>query len=100
MCESREVENGKGSPLAASRGALPSDPLDTPREKIEIFKSMEKWAEQNLLAHLKPVEKCWQPQDPLPDPASDGFEEQVKEPRERAIGKISRMIISLYWLGT
>ncbi|KAJ4851564.1 hypothetical protein Tsubulata_042706, partial [Turnera subulata] len=55
-----------------------------PPQKIEIFKSLEDWAEQNILVHLKPVEKCWQPQDFLPDPASDGFEEQVRELRERA----------------
>ncbi|KAL3825023.1 hypothetical protein ACJIZ3_021052 [Penstemon smallii] len=50
-----------------------------PPQKIEIFKSMEDWAENNLLTHLKPVEKSWQPQDFLPDPASDGFHDQVKE---------------------
>ncbi|KAF2322183.1 hypothetical protein GH714_008271 [Hevea brasiliensis] len=55
-----------------------------PAHKIEIFKSPEDWVGQNILVHLKPVEKCWQPQDFLPDPASDGFEEQVKELRERA----------------
>ncbi|GFQ05084.1 acyl-[acyl-carrier-protein] desaturase chloroplastic [Phtheirospermum japonicum] len=55
-----------------------------PPQKIEIFKSMEDWAENNLLVHLKPVEKCWQPHDFLPDPASDGFHDQVKELRERA----------------
>lgn len=55
-----------------------------PPQKIEIFKSMEDWAEQNILVHLKPVEKCWQPQDFLPDPASDGFHDQVKQLRERA----------------
>uniref|UniRef100_A0A7N0U0N5 Acyl-[acyl-carrier-protein] desaturase n=1 Tax=Kalanchoe fedtschenkoi TaxID=63787 RepID=A0A7N0U0N5_KALFE len=55
-----------------------------PPQKIEIFKSIEGWAEENILIHLKPVEKCWQPQDFLPDPVSDGFEEQVRELRERA----------------
>ncbi|XP_047970909.1 stearoyl-[acyl-carrier-protein] 9-desaturase, chloroplastic-like isoform X2 [Salvia hispanica] len=55
-----------------------------PPEKVEIFKSMEGWAEDNLLIHLKPVEKCWQPQDFLPDPASDGFHDQVEELRKRA----------------
>ncbi|KAL3724301.1 hypothetical protein ACJRO7_029467 [Eucalyptus globulus] len=55
-----------------------------PPEKIEIFKSMEDWAEKNVLVHLKPVENCWQPQDFLPDAATDGFEEQVRELRERA----------------
>ncbi|KNA10690.1 hypothetical protein SOVF_141990 [Spinacia oleracea] len=55
-----------------------------PQEKIEIFKSLEGWAEENLLVHLKPVEKCWQPQDYLPDPASEDFRDQVKEIQERA----------------
>lgn len=55
-----------------------------PPQKIEIFKSLEGWAEQNILVHLKQVEKCWQPQDFLPDPASDGFHDQVKELRQRA----------------
>lgn len=49
-----------------------------------MFKSLEDWAEENILVLLKPVEKCWQPQDYLPDPASEGFEEQVKELRERS----------------
>ena len=57
-----------------------------PPHKIEIFKSMENWVEENVLIHLKPVEKCWQPQDFLPDPASDGFHERVKELQERAKG--------------
>ncbi|XP_047955488.1 stearoyl-[acyl-carrier-protein] 9-desaturase, chloroplastic-like [Salvia hispanica] len=55
-----------------------------PPQKVEIFKSIEGWAEDNLLIHLKPVEKCWQPQDFLPDPASEGFHDRVKELRERA----------------
>lgn len=55
-----------------------------PTEKREIFDSLHGWAESNLLVLLKEVEKCWQPNDFLPDPASEGFEEQVKELRERA----------------
>ncbi|KAG8492972.1 hypothetical protein CXB51_012615 [Gossypium anomalum] len=55
-----------------------------PPHKIEIFKSLEGWAENNILTHLKPVEKCWQPADFLPDPNSDGFHDHVKELRERA----------------
>lgn len=54
-----------------------------PPEKREIFDSLQDWAENNILVHLKPVEKCWQASDFLPDPASEGFEEQVKELRER-----------------
>ncbi|KAM1925404.1 hypothetical protein ACFX13_032684 [Malus domestica] len=59
-----------------------------PSQKIEIFKYLEDWAEHNILVHLKPVDKCWQPQDFLPHSRTtgdtDGFLEQVKELRERA----------------
>ncbi|XP_044498013.1 stearoyl-[acyl-carrier-protein] 9-desaturase, chloroplastic-like isoform X1 [Mangifera indica] len=53
-------------------------------EKAELFKSIEGWARDNILPLLKPVEKSWQPGDLLPDSASEGFFEQVKELRERA----------------
>ncbi|KAF2308945.1 hypothetical protein GH714_025694 [Hevea brasiliensis] len=54
-----------------------------PPQKIEIFKSLEGWAEKNLLTLLKPVEKSWQPQDLLPEPDSEGFYDQIKGLRER-----------------
>ncbi|PRQ37734.1 putative stearoyl-[acyl-carrier-protein] 9-desaturase [Rosa chinensis] len=80
---SKEVENLK-KPFTPPREVHVQVTHSMPPQKIEIFKSIEGWAEENILVHLKPVEKCWQPQDFLPDPASDGFEEQVKELRERA----------------
>jgi len=80
---SKEVENPK-KPFMPPREVHVQVTHSMPPQKIEIFKSMENWAEQNILIHLKPVEKCWQPQDFLPDPASDGFHDQVKELRERA----------------
>uniref|UniRef100_A0ACD5ZNQ3 Uncharacterized protein n=1 Tax=Avena sativa TaxID=4498 RepID=A0ACD5ZNQ3_AVESA len=55
-----------------------------PPEKKEIFDSLNQWAADNILVLLKPVEKCWQPQDYLPDPSSDGFYDEVTELRERA----------------
>ncbi|KAL0382587.1 UNVERIFIED_CONTAM: Stearoyl-[acyl-carrier-protein] 9-desaturase, chloroplastic [Sesamum calycinum] len=55
-----------------------------PPEKQEIFNSLHDWAEKNILVLLKHVEKCWQPTDFLPDPASPGFHDQVKELRERS----------------
>ncbi|KAG5560984.1 hypothetical protein RHGRI_004118 [Rhododendron griersonianum] len=56
-----------------------------PPQKIEIFKNLEHWAEENVLVHLKPVEKSWQPQDFLPAPENpDEFHDQVGEIRERA----------------
>lgn len=55
-----------------------------PPQKIEIFKSLEGWAESNILPYLKSVERNWQPQDFLPDAASEGFYDEVKELRARA----------------
>ncbi|XP_078434182.1 stearoyl-[acyl-carrier-protein] 9-desaturase, chloroplastic-like isoform X2 [Wolffia australiana] len=55
-----------------------------PAQKVEIFKSLEGWAEEHILSLLKPVEKCWQPQDFLPEPSSEEFHEQVDELRQRA----------------
>lgn len=55
-----------------------------PPQKLEIFKSLEDWAKDNILTHLKPVEKCWQPQDFLPDPSVESFHDEIKELRERA----------------
>ncbi|KAJ9178282.1 hypothetical protein P3X46_010179 [Hevea brasiliensis] len=80
---SKEVQNLK-KPFMPHRQVHVQVTHSVPAHKIEIFKSLEDWVGQNILVHLKPVEKCWQPQDFLPDPASDGFEEQVKELRERA----------------
>ncbi|KAL0720044.1 hypothetical protein Bca4012_069368 [Brassica carinata] len=54
-----------------------------PPQKLEIFKSLEGWADETLLTYLKPVEKSWQPTDFLPEAESEGFYDQVKELRER-----------------
>ncbi|XP_040953600.1 stearoyl-[acyl-carrier-protein] 9-desaturase, chloroplastic isoform X2 [Gossypium hirsutum] len=58
-----------------------------PHQKFEVFKSMEMqgWVKNNILPLLKPIERSWQPQELVPDSASDGFEEQVKELRKRAM---------------
>ncbi|XP_022962143.1 acyl-[acyl-carrier-protein] desaturase, chloroplastic [Cucurbita moschata] len=80
---SREVETLK-KPFMPPREVHLQVTHSMPPQKIEIFKSLEDWAEENILCHLKPVERCWQPQDFLPDPASEGFHEQVMELRERA----------------
>lgn len=83
FCICREVENIK-KPFTPPREVHVQVTHSMSPQKIEIFKSLEGWAEQNILVHLKPVEKCWQPQDFLPDPSTDGFEEQVRELRARA----------------
>lgn len=81
---------------SSKRVDAPKKPFSPPREvhvqvthslppqKIEIFKSLEDWAEKNILVLLKPVETNWQPQDFLPEPSSEGFYDEVKEIRERA----------------
>ncbi|CAM8891917.1 unnamed protein product [Rhodiola kirilowii] len=53
-------------------------------EKVELFKSLEGWADENLLTLLKPVEKCWQPNDFLPDSTAEDFHDKVKELRLRS----------------
>ncbi|RVW69313.1 Stearoyl-[acyl-carrier-protein] 9-desaturase, chloroplastic [Vitis vinifera] len=80
---SREIKNTKKTSSSPRKVQVTHS---MPPHKIEIFKSMENWVEENVLIHLKPVEKCWQPQDFLPDPASDGFHERVEELKERAKG--------------
>ncbi|KAF7150184.1 hypothetical protein RHSIM_Rhsim02G0084900 [Rhododendron simsii] len=80
---SKEVENLK-KPFTPPREVHVQVTHSMPPQKIEIFKNLESWADENILIHLKPVEKCWQPQDFLPEPASEGFDDQVKELRERA----------------
>eukprot|EP01018_Ginkgo_biloba_P001015 Gb_25469 [translate_table: standard] len=54
-------------------------------EKMEIFKSLENWAESNVLVNLKPVERSWQPQDFLANPSSESFQDEIKELQERAL---------------
>ncbi|RAL48169.1 hypothetical protein DM860_005593 [Cuscuta australis] len=74
--------------------AAPPKPLryqsthSLPPEKIEMFKSLESWASQTILPYLKPVEKSWQPNEFLPDPAGPGdeFYHEVRALRERAAG--------------
>ena len=53
-------------------------------EKAEVFRSLDEWAAQNVLPLLKPVRESWQPHDLLPDPASEGFEDEIREIRKRA----------------
>ncbi|KAE8732137.1 desaturase [Hibiscus syriacus] len=75
---------GVKKPFAPPREVPAQITHSMPPHKVEIFKSLEGWAENNILTHLKPVEKCWQPADFLPDPNSDGFYDQVNDLRERA----------------
>ncbi|XP_073099704.1 stearoyl-[acyl-carrier-protein] 9-desaturase, chloroplastic-like [Elaeis guineensis] len=80
---SPKVESLK-KPFSPPREALFQVTHSMPPQKIEIFKSLEEWAESNILVLLKPVEKSWQPQDFLPDSSSEGFFDEVKELQERS----------------
>lgn len=53
-------------------------------ERAEVFRSLDEWAAQSVLPLLKPVKESWQPHDLLPDPASEGFEDEIREIRKRA----------------
>lgn len=79
----REVENLKKPYNPGQKLPLKQVTHSMPPEKIEVFKSLEKWMENDILIHLKPVEKCWHPQDFLPDPRSKCFYEEVEELRKR-----------------
>ncbi|KAF2300352.1 hypothetical protein GH714_012306 [Hevea brasiliensis] len=53
---SKELENLK-KPFMPPREVHVQVTHSMPPQKIEIFKSLENWAEENILIHLKPVEK-------------------------------------------
>ena len=47
------------------------------RERLEVVRSLDDWAESDLIKLLKPVDKCWQPTEFLPDSADPDFEDKV-----------------------
>ncbi|KAF8728243.1 hypothetical protein HU200_018835 [Digitaria exilis] len=57
----------------------------TPPEKADVLRSLDGWAESNLLPLLKPVDRSWQPHDLLPDSSSPAFRDEVDELRARAM---------------
>ena len=67
----------------ATATAMPREAMTAP-EKADVLRSLDGWAESNLLPLLKPVDRSWQPHDLLPDSASPGFHEEVDELRARA----------------
>ncbi|KAF0933890.1 hypothetical protein E2562_020023, partial [Oryza meyeriana var. granulata] len=77
---------GAKKPFAPPREVPPQVTHTLPPEKMEIFSSLNHWAEHSILPFLKPVEESWQPQDHLPDPRSESFHDEVRELRERAGG--------------
>ncbi|XP_006356734.1 stearoyl-[acyl-carrier-protein] 9-desaturase 1, chloroplastic-like [Solanum tuberosum] len=89
----KTTSSGRLSPVlaVASPTTSPSRHQVThsmPPEKLEIFKSLEPWVSENILPLRKPVEKCWQPIEFLPDPSQgpEQFTEEVRALRQRASG--------------
>uniref|UniRef100_E3PZS1 Palmitoyl-[acyl-carrier-protein] 4-desaturase 1, chloroplastic n=1 Tax=Ophrys sphegodes TaxID=145953 RepID=STAD1_OPHSP len=86
-------------PAAPGRRSLPRSSFATnstttinqthlsPEKQEKLQSLLDTWAEHNLLTFLKPVEKCWQPQDFLPDPSHlspTELGDAVREIQERA----------------
>ena len=67
------------APRAAPYVYVPEERCHTISAKgQDVIASMSGWAESELLAYLKPVDQCWQPQDWLPEPSSPDFYDQAR----------------------
>ncbi|CAN6288632.1 unnamed protein product [Urochloa humidicola] len=67
----------------------------TAPEKADVLRSLDGWAESNLLPLLKAPEHSWQPHDLLPDSSSPGFRDGVDELRARAAGLPDDLLVCL-----
>ncbi|KAJ4973379.1 hypothetical protein NE237_006553 [Protea cynaroides] len=98
---SRNLQHHLRTPATASKFrrqsvsavASPPHPYDPVTQsmapaKVEVFRSLDKWATETILPMLKPVEQSWQPHDFLPDSTqpSDSFMDQVQALREQTSG--------------
>ncbi|CAD6244321.1 unnamed protein product [Miscanthus lutarioriparius] len=84
MASAAQVRAPSRKPFAPPREVHRPVAHSLPPQKREIFESLDSWAADNILVLLKPVERSWQPQDYLPDAASESFADEVRELRERA----------------
>jgi acyl-[acyl-carrier-protein] desaturase len=66
-----------------------------PHHGKEVINSMHHWAKLNLLSHLKPVHKCWQPSDYLPDASSKYFVDAVQELQKKSKNLPSEYLVTL-----
>jgi acyl-[acyl-carrier-protein] desaturase len=79
------------APEAASTSASSGSPIilhgqvlhSIAPHRLEIVNGMDAFAEEHIVPLLKPVDKCWQPQDFLPEPESPDFLDAVHELRTR-----------------
>ena len=47
------------------------------KERLELINGLEPYVAERVLPLLKPVSKCWQPADYLPDPSKGDYLDQV-----------------------
>lgn len=47
------------------------------KERLELVNSLEPYVRERVVPLLKPVDKCWQPADYLPDPSKGDYLDQV-----------------------
>ncbi|CAN6299976.1 unnamed protein product [Urochloa humidicola] len=81
------------TPITAT--ATASTAAMTAPEKADVLRSLDGWAESNLLPLLKPADRSWQPHDLLPDSSSPGFRDAVDELRARAAGVPDGLLVCL-----
>ena len=65
------------------------------KEREEVITSMEDFMTDKVYKYLKPVEKCWQASDYLPDPSQEDFIPKVQELRERTLALPDEYLVVL-----
>ena len=78
----------------ATATCMPREAMTAP-EKADVLRSLDGWAESNLLPLLKPVDQLWQPHDLLPDSASGSARRWTSCGRAR--GRSPTTTTSAWW---
>ena len=63
--------------------------------RSEVMKTIESSMESLLQQYIKPVEKCWQPADFLPDPKDESFFEELKQLQELSQSMSYDLLVTL-----
>jgi acyl-[acyl-carrier-protein] desaturase len=64
-------------------------------ERLALVGGLDDFAREQVLPILKPVDKCWQPQDFLPDPESPDFLDAVMELRKGTVNTPDEYFVAL-----
>jgi len=65
------------------------------KEREELILDMGDFMENKVYKYLKPVDKCWQASDYLPDPSQEDFIPKVQELRERTLALPDEYLVVL-----